>query len=70
MKKILSYFLENTSRKEAEYCESLEKTKIELQKKWQEMYKEWMRTTEAKIHELQAANDMLRAMLERTNPNT
>ena len=34
------------------------------------MYKEWMRTTEAKIHELQAANDMLRAMLERTNPNT
>ena len=38
--------------------------KTELQRKWQEMYKEWMSTTEAKIVELQAANDMLRRMLD------
>jgi len=56
-------FAATMSQKEAEFCETQEKTKVELQRKWQEMYKEWMRMTEAKIMELQAANDMLRRNL-------
>ena len=66
--KCLLLILEETSKREAEHCEAKEKMKIELQKKWQEMYKEWMRTTEAKIIELQAANDMLKRMLGNPPP--
>lgn len=65
----LIYFPDEISSKEAQHCDTLERTKAELQKKWQEMYKEWMGTTEAKITELQAANDMMRRMLQQTNPN-
>lgn len=56
------------SQREAEHCSDQERMKTELQKKWQEMYKEWMGTTEAKIHELQAANDMLKRMLGNQHP--
>lgn len=54
------------SVKEAKWCEQEEAMKTTLQKKWEQMYLEWMRTTEGKIAELQATNDLLRTML---NPN-
>ncbi|XP_067951379.1 coiled-coil domain-containing protein 149-B-like [Watersipora subatra] len=57
------------SKKEAEHCEILEQSKRELQIKWQEMYKQWMSTTEGKIAELQAANDMMRRMLQQSAPD-
>jgi len=63
-----SHIIEQASQMEAEHCNQMEKTKEELQIRWQTMYKEWMRTTEQKIVELQTANDIMRQTLEGHRP--
>ncbi|XP_048772391.2 uncharacterized protein LOC125678194 isoform X2 [Ostrea edulis] len=56
------------SIKEATWCETEEKLKIELNKEWGEKYKAWMERTESKIHELQEANTMLRTYFNSQKP--
>ncbi|XP_071958299.1 uncharacterized protein [Antedon mediterranea] len=48
------------SIKEAHWCEKEEQLNLKLKLQWGEKYREWMAVTEAKISELQAANDLLR----------
>ncbi|KAK7106650.1 cingulin-like protein 1 [Littorina saxatilis] len=57
------------SIKEAKWCEAEEQLNLKLKESWGEKYKEWMKTTEAKIADLQCTNQLLRHYLKKASPD-